>query len=129
ISDAGLRATVAAFHDEHLRQYRYSHPDSPVETSALRVAARGTRVKPDVASAQSADGGVAFAERERRVHFGDAGWTTSRVVDRDALRPGDTVAGPAIIDQLDSTIVLPPDTTAVVDAVGNVIISIGKETA
>ena len=103
--------------------------DLPVETSALRVAARGSRAKPDVASARTADGRVALAERERRVHFGDVGWITTRVVDRDALRPGDTVAGPAIIDQLDSTIVLPPGTTAVVDAVGNVIISIGKETA
>jgi N-methylhydantoinase A len=70
------------------------------------------------------------AERTRDVHFGGHGWVSSRVVDRNALAPGDTVAGPAIVDQLDSTIVLPPGTTAVVDAIGNVIVSIdGKEAA
>ena len=51
------------------------------------------------------------------------------MVDRDALRSGETLTGPAIIDQLDSTIVLPPGTTAVVDEVGNVIVSIDEEEA
>src|SRR5262245_50650992 len=129
ISEAGVAATVAAFHDEHLRQYRYSHPDSPLETSALRVSARGSRAKPDVSAARGADGRAALAERERKVHFGDHGWISTRVVDRDALRPGDRVAGPAVVDQLDATIALPPGTTAVVDPVGNMIVSIDEEAA
>jgi N-methylhydantoinase A len=129
IGDEGIGAAVAAFHDEHLRQYRYSHPDAPVETSALRVAARGSRAKPDLTRLKRGGRERPVAEeRTRDVHFGDAGWVSSRVVDRNALSPGDTVAGPAIVDQLDSTIVLPPGTTAVVDAIGNVIISV-EETA
>jgi N-methylhydantoinase A len=125
ISDEGLRSAVAAFHDEHLRQYRYSHADAPVETSALRVAARGTRAKPSLSSIrQGVSQRPAMPERERAVHFGDAGWVSTRVVDRSSLGPGDAVAGPAIIDQLDSTIVLPPGTSATIDEVDNVIISI-----
>jgi len=46
------------------------------------------------------------------------------VVDRASLAPDDTIAGPAIVDQLDSTIVLPPRTSAVVDAVGNIVVSV-----
>jgi N-methylhydantoinase A len=128
ISGEGIDAAVDAFHDEHLRQYRYSHPDAPVETSALRVAARGSRAKPDLS--QLRRGGrerAVAAERTRDVHFGDHGWVSSRVVDRNALASGDTVVGPAIVDQLDSTIVLPPGTTAVVDQIGNVILSIGLD--
>jgi N-methylhydantoinase A len=130
IGEDGIRAAVAAFHDEHLRQYRYSHPDAPVETSALRVAARGSRAKPDLTSLRR--GGrerAVVAERTRDVHFGEHGWMRARVVDRNALAAGDSVAGPAIVDQLDSTIVLPPGTSAVVDEIGNVIISTGGEGA
>ena len=72
ISEAGFAAATAAFHDEHLRQYRYSHPDAPVETSALRVAARGTRAKPDLSRMRDgSDRRAAVAERERPVHFGE----------------------------------------------------------
>ena len=128
ISEAGFAAATAAFHDEHLRQYRYSHPDAPVETSALRVAARGTRAKPDLSRMRDgSDRRAAVAERERPVHFGEQGWLSTRVVDRNSLGPGDEVRGPAIVDQLDSTIVLPPGTAARVDEVGNVIISTGED--
>jgi len=125
ISDEGFAAAVAAFHDEHLRQYRYSHADAPVETSALRVAARGSRAKPDLAAVRrDRPGRSPLRERTRQVHFGDRGWTATRVVDRASLAPDDTIAGPAIVDQLDSTIVLPPRTSAVVDAVGNIVVSV-----
>ena len=128
ISEEGLAVAAAAFHDEHLRQYRYSHPDAPVETSALRVAARGARAKPDLAAIRVEGPQRRSAqERERDVHFGDHGWVATRIVDRGSLAADDTIVGPAIVDQLDSTIVLPPGTSAVVDAVGNVIISIGEE--
>ena len=51
---AASTAAVASFHDEHLRQYRYSHPESPVETSTLRITARGAREKPDLSSIRHA---------------------------------------------------------------------------
>jgi len=128
ISEPGLAAATAAFHDEHLRQYRYSHPDAPVETSALRVAARGTRAKPDLSRMRDgSDRRAAVAERKRPVHFGEHGWLSTPVVDRNSLGARDEVRGPAIVDQLDSTIVLPPDTAARVDEVGNVIISTGED--
>jgi N-methylhydantoinase A len=130
ISVQGLASATAAFHDEHLRQYRYSHPDAPVETSALRVAARGARAKPDLSRiSDGSHGGTSVAERERPVHFGERGWVATRVVDRNSLAPGDELGGPAIVDQLDSTIVLPPGTSAHVDEVGNMIVSTGEEDA
>jgi N-methylhydantoinase A len=130
LNGEGLASAVTAFHDEHLRQYRYSHPDAPVETSALRVAARGTRTKPDLVAVRAK--GLqprVLEERTREVHFGDHGWLATRVVDRSSLAPGDALSGPAIVDQLDSTIVLPPGTSAIVDEVGNMIISIEEATA
>src|SRR5205807_2656613 len=104
LDDAGFTAAVAAFHDEHLRQYRYSHPENPVETSTLRVAARGRREKPDLAALRNAEQDRApVAERERDVHFDRHGWLRTRVLDRNALATGDELVGPCVIERLDST--------------------------
>ena len=84
VSASGFTAAVASFHDEHLRQYRYSHPESPVETSTLRVTARGAREKPDLSSIRHAGTDrAALAARERqgalrRARLGrDAGRSTA----------------------------------------------------
>ncbi|MBD3624906.1 MAG: hypothetical protein HUJ24_05910 [Rhodobacteraceae bacterium] len=43
------------------------------------------------------------------------GFAETPIYDRALLRPGNVVAGPAIIDQLDTTTVVPPGLTARVD--------------
>jgi N-methylhydantoinase A len=63
-------------------------------------------------------------ERERDVHFGEHGWVSTRVIDRDSLGVDAAVEGPCIVEELDSTVVLPPGTSAVVDAVGNIVITL-----
>jgi N-methylhydantoinase A len=126
LAEDGMARAIAAFHEEHLRQYRYSHPTAPVETSTLRVTARGTRAKPNLHALQHADHAsrAVAPDRERAVHFGEQGWVTTRVLDRNRLSAGDALSGPCVVEELDSTIVLPPDTTAQVDAAGNIVIAI-----
>jgi N-methylhydantoinase A len=126
ISENGFAAAVASFHDEHLRQYRYSHPSSPVETSTLRITARGRRDKLDLSSIVHT--GAAAREplpaREREVHFDGPGWVATPVLDRAGLASGAAFDGPCIVEDLESTVVLPPATSASVDAVGNIMISL-----
>jgi N-methylhydantoinase A/oxoprolinase/acetone carboxylase beta subunit len=43
------------------------------------------------------------------------------VFDRDRLRPRARLRGPALVTQLDSTTVVPPGWTAVVDGAGNLV--------
>ena len=124
-SETGFEAAIAAFHAEHLRQYRYSHPEWPVETSTLRVSARGQREKPDLRAVRYAER-EPLPEREREVHFEGHGWVTTRVVDRSTLAKDERIAGPCVIEELDSTVVLPPGTSAAVDAVGNIVITLGE---
>ena len=121
----GFRGAVRTFHEEHLRQYRYSHLESPVEVSTLRVTARGHRTKPDLRAARAAaDGRPQLGERERDVHFAEHAWVRTRVVDRAALEGGDRLEGPCVVEELDATIVLPPGTSAEIDAVGNIVIDL-----
>lgn len=123
VTDDGFAGAVTAFHDEHMRQYRYAHPDMPVEISTLRVAARGLRDKPDLAATRyRADG--RGPSREREVHFADAGWISTPVVDRAALGSTGELAGPCVVEGLDATVVLPPGTSAQLSDTGDLVISL-----
>ena len=53
------------------------------------------------------------------------GWADTAVYDRDRLRSGHTFDGPAVIEQLDSTTLVPPGSRAEVDEWRNIRIQIG----
>jgi N-methylhydantoinase A len=59
--------------------------------------------------------------------YGDEGAVRTAVYRRDDLRPGARIEGPAIIEQLDSTVVVPPEDKAEVDGWSNIIIRVGGE--
>ena len=50
---------------------------------------------------------------------------TSRYFEREALKAGNRLVGPAIVNQYDSTTVIPPGVEAHVDRFGNIVIEVG----
>jgi len=58
----------------------------------------------------------------RRVYFAGAGWKACPCIERDRLGVGAVVTGPAIVEQLDATTVVPPGQRATVDRAGNLVI-------
>ena len=60
----------------------------------------------------------------RRVRF-DGRWHETPVYRRGSLLPAAKVPGPAIIAQLDTTLVLDPGSTATVDSSGNLVVEVG----
>lgn len=123
-TDAGVDRAVVAFHEEHVRQYRYSHPDDPVEISAVRVSARGHRAKPDLALMRPRIASNAVRPARRRpVHFAGAGWVDTEVLDRAGVTPGDQLRGPCVVEGLDTTVVLPPGTGGDVSNAGDIVIA------
>ena len=63
----------------------------------------------------------------RRVWFTE-GWQNCQVIPRDSLRARQVLDGPAVIQQLDSTTVLPPGARAVVDEAAHLVIAVeGRE--
>ena len=56
----------------------------------------------------------------REVYFGE--WKNVPIFDRSTLGKGDTIRGPAIIEEFGSTTPLAPDFEAVVDSLGNLVI-------
>jgi len=55
----------------------------------------------------------------KRQVYADGGWHAATIYSRDALPAGATIAGPAVIQQIDATTVIEPGSTATVDAIGN----------
>ena len=65
---------------------------------------------------------------QRSVHFAGS-WLDTPVYGRDRLPVGATIAGPAIVAQLDTTILIDPGATATVDRLGNLVIAVGAAPA
>lgn len=57
--------------------------------------------------------------------YADGAWHKAGVYARDRLRPGDEIAGPAVVQQVDATTVIEPGATARVDDIGNLRILVG----
>ncbi|WP_138471981.1 hydantoinase/oxoprolinase family protein [Poseidonocella sp. HB161398] len=119
----GLRQ---AFFDAHARAYGFFNPEDPVEVMALRLVPQGARPEIGVPP-QSPTASTQPAPRARRpVWFSGAAPVDTPVYDRAELAPGAELAGPAVIDQFDSTLLLFPGDTARVDAALNILIDRGE---
>ena len=118
-----IDALTRSFHDVHRRTYGSAFPGKDVQLVNLRVVGIG-RV-PDIAPQRIAEGGTApDAARvaRRAVAFSDDGPIMTDVFDRMQLRAGNRISGPAIVQQMDTTTVIPPGFTARVDHFANLVI-------
>jgi N-methylhydantoinase A len=119
-----LEALTARFHQEHERQHTYKREGQPVEIYQLRVAAIGNIPKPDLPYAEPEEH-EPEPGNHREVVFGNGEVFRTAVYARDSLRPGAKIVGPAIVEQLDSTVVVPPGDDAEVDGWSNILVHVG----
>lgn len=111
-------ASIAeAFHLEHERIYGFRDTDTDVELGTVRLAVVG--VTENISQPEIAAGSGKPACKGERPIFRSGKWVSAGVYDRSALGAGDQIAGPAIIEQDDTTTVLLPDWSARADALGN----------
>jgi N-methylhydantoinase A/oxoprolinase/acetone carboxylase beta subunit len=108
---------LAAFHAVHERVYGYGRPQQPAEFVNFRAVHTYPRPRPPVTPAAPPVGSLADARLgERRAYFGEFVPTT--IYERTRLPRGARLAGPAIVEQTDTTTVIPPGVTALVDEAG-----------
>ena len=121
---AAVAAAVQGFHDLHQQLYAHHHPTKPVEFVSGRVAAIGLMAAPQL-TPSATRGGQAISQETRPVYFDETeGFVDAAIYNRDALGPGDQFAGPAVVEQIDTTTVIHPGQRAAVDDVGNLMITI-----
>jgi N-methylhydantoinase A len=117
-----LTDAVARFHAEHARRYGYARPGAPVEIHALRVGATGAIPRPSLAMLSAGGAPGRAPERRAEVWF-TRGDQATAVIDRSTLAQGDVIEGPALLEQMDTTTVVPPGAWALVDERWNLRIS------
>ena len=127
VDDAFRARVVQAFHAAHERLYGYGYADGQgrgrVEWVNLRLTGIGPIPRPRTAPRPYGDGDPARARTgSRPVDFGDGPQDTPLYA-RTALEPGDTVPGPAVIEEYGSTVPIHPGCTATVDPYGNLVIT------
>ncbi len=107
---ADLATAQAAFETAHRQRFGFISPEKPliVGSVAVEVVGEGERA-PDHVEAITTPRAQAEipALAQRRAYMAGA-WRDTPVYDREALRPGETLLGPAIVTESTSTIVLEP---------------------
>jgi N-methylhydantoinase A len=124
--DDGLVAPLRdAFGDTY--EHRFGSRLQSAEPEALhwRVTARVTRPDEDLAF-----GAARHSEMPRRpdrqTYFPETGeFISCAVYDRYSLRPGETIVGPALVQERESTAVIGPSGRAQADELGNLVMTIG----
>jgi N-methylhydantoinase A len=127
VTPAWMKRATAAFHQAHQRLYSHNDPASAVQIVNLRVSAIGRtdRIKPRKVAVGTANAKQA-QKGERRVHFQETGrYVATRIYERERLIAGNRVSGPAVIEQADSTILVPPSYQAQVDPYGRLVMTRG----
>ncbi|MES2941376.1 MAG: hydantoinase/oxoprolinase family protein [Pseudomonadota bacterium] len=124
------RAAIKQQFDElHKVRYGTSAPKEPADLVSLRVTVLGTMKKPPKHSvAQGSSEPEKSALRAvKPVYFRQGGWADTPVYMRDLLRSGNTITGPALIEEHASTTVVQPGDGLRVDELGNLQITIGSD--
>ena len=107
----------------HEKNYGYYNPNAPVQFVNFRCEATGIVKKPNLAELETTLDDPSKAEIGRRVvHFEESGAVDCPVYDRAKFGMAERVNGPCIIEQMDSTTVVPPNTWFSIDKFGNLII-------
>jgi N-methylhydantoinase A len=111
------RQVEEAFEEAYVRLYgrRPSGVEAEVMTWRIRVLGPAPELR---VGASRRDPGEA-RKGTRRVWFPETGFVPAAVYDRYRLAPGARVAGPAVVEERESTVVIGPGGTGTVDRVGN----------
>jgi N-methylhydantoinase A len=121
--DAGAVAAIAeGFHDLHRLAYGHDNRAEPVEIVNLRVTATGV-IPPLVIRQQPAAAGSDAIKARRGMFFRPLGAVEAIVYERARMPAGLAVGGPAVIESLESTTLVPPGWRARMDGDGFLVLA------
>jgi N-methylhydantoinase A len=120
-----LEEMIARFDRLHERIFAVNEPGQELECVYWRGRTRALMEKPVVgAGATNGAHPQATSEKTRRTFFPETGAGESPIYIADSLRPGMSIRGPAIIEEATTTIVVYPNSTAVLDASDSYVLAI-----
>jgi N-methylhydantoinase A len=121
-----LGQLAVLFNQKHRHLFGHDSLGAEIEIMTLSASAVGPRPTIHLAEipAGSADPAAA-GKGMRKVYFEEAGgYLDCDTYERDRLKAGNVIVGPAVIEQMDTTTVLPPGESATVDRFGTLIVEL-----
>jgi len=115
-----MNALEEAFHRSHERRYGHRN-QSAVEIVNFRLTAVGATPKPSLPRPRAA-GSLAEARRTERPVCFDGAFVAAPVYERERLPRGAQLSGPAIVEEMGATTVVPPAWTGTVGAWGELVL-------
>jgi N-methylhydantoinase A len=128
-SREALAALVAQYRERYEAEFGYQLPEdvATVETVNARVAAIGRTDDVELPRSSGDADAEGALKGSRDVYFDEVGdFTDTPIYDRARLGAGAAVDGPAVIEQTDTTVLVPPGASARVDAYRNIVIDVGS---
>ncbi|HEY6993659.1 MAG TPA: hydantoinase/oxoprolinase family protein [Xanthobacteraceae bacterium] len=123
VDSATLEKIADAFHDRHLRTYGHNNRDEPVQMVSVRLAAIGTTPSLPIRD-QVAPARTDAVKSKRQVWFRETGTVEATIYDRRRMPSELEVTGPAVIESLESTILVPPGWRAKMNEDGFVLLTL-----
>ena len=118
----GIEGILKRFDEEHHRLFTFNM-DTPQEIVNLRAVALGEAPQLPAAELPRGDGNPAAAKIRDHTLWMDGREQKAVIYDRARLRQGDTISGPAIVTEMDSTTLIESGCVGTIDAVGNILIN------
>lgn len=121
MTEQDLRRAIADFHAEHKRSYGYCNEQAPVQFVSYRASAIGIIDKPKMTEQPLCPAAPAPVPLETRsvLFQGESEYRPTPVYRRESFIPGQSIAGPCICEQMDTTLVVPESWIIHVDGYGN----------
>jgi N-methylhydantoinase A len=115
---------LTSFHSLHQKVYSYSEPKESLEFINLRAKTIGRNPSLTLPKEKMAPVPLAKAlKTKRHVYFKDTGFIEIPIYERDLLHCGNEVVGPALIEEMISTTLIPSGWIGVIDEFKNIVIS------
>ena len=124
VGGSGLAEIKDDFEARHDRQFGFSL-DAPLEIANLRAIGKGSLEGVTIEEQPMGDADPSGAEVGTNEVYFDGDYVETPIYDRAELQPGNEVAGPAIVVEDDSTIIIQPDHTATIDRYANIEVTRG----
>lgn len=121
-----IEALVEAFHQKHSELYTFSMPFREVEFLNFRLKAIASKAELRLAAiSQGREDPSLALKRKRPCYFKErGGYTETPIYDGERLQAGNTITGPAVIEEKTTTVVIPNAFTCRVDPYRNYILTV-----
>jgi N-methylhydantoinase A len=124
-SETGLAEIKDDFEARHDKQFGFSL-DAPLEIANLRVIGKGVVEGVSIEATDPGDSDPGHAQVDTTEVYFDGSYHDTPIYDRTELKAGNEIAGPAIVVEDDSTVVVQPAYTATVDPYANLEVTRGE---